>query len=79
VGKAATNEALKLRATFWNNLAIGSALAGVLLPVYSFLKSGPDIITETEIARYVATTIMALVFSYMFRVWSNIIISRIVD
>jgi hypothetical protein len=37
VGKAAENERLKLRAVFWNNLSAGIALAGILVPLISYL------------------------------------------
>jgi hypothetical protein len=32
MGKMADNENLKLRATFWNNIAVGFGIAGVLAP-----------------------------------------------
>jgi hypothetical protein len=35
MGKAAENERIKLRATFYNNLAIGLILAGFFLPLLS--------------------------------------------
>jgi hypothetical protein len=33
MGKAAKNEGIKLRATFYNNIAIGLTLGGVFVPV----------------------------------------------
>ena len=32
MGKAAKNERIKLRATFYNNLAVGAAITGLLVP-----------------------------------------------
>jgi hypothetical protein len=40
MGKATDNERIKLRATFFNNLAVGLILAGVLIPYLGILDSG---------------------------------------
>ena len=42
MSKAADNERIKLRATFYNNLAIGLFVAGVLLPYFAVLTKVPD-------------------------------------
>ncbi len=43
MGKVADNEQRKLRATFWNNLAVGAVLAGIVIPYLSyFTKSSPN-------------------------------------
>ena len=40
--KAAENEQRKLKATFWNNLAVGAALTGFILPLlWTFAVRGP--------------------------------------
>jgi hypothetical protein len=39
----AKNEAIKLRANFWNNLSVGILLTGVLIPVLSFFEDSPEI------------------------------------
>jgi hypothetical protein len=36
--KAAENEQRKLKATFWNNLAVGAALTGFILPYLGHLQ-----------------------------------------
>jgi hypothetical protein len=40
MGKAAKNEAIKLAATFFNNLSVGLFLAGVFIPYLGFLQGG---------------------------------------
>jgi hypothetical protein len=43
MGKAADNERIKLRATFFNNIAVGLSITGVLVPYLAFIQSGvPD-------------------------------------
>jgi hypothetical protein len=39
----AKNQAIKLRANFWNNLSVGMLLTGVLIPVLSFFQNYPEI------------------------------------
>jgi hypothetical protein len=38
MGKAADNERVKLSAMFWNNLAVGAALTGVIGPGFGLLR-----------------------------------------
>jgi len=33
-----TNEQIKLRATFWNNLAIATVVGGIFLPFYNYYR-----------------------------------------
>jgi hypothetical protein len=40
MGKAAKNEAIKLAATFFNNLSVGLFLAGVFIPYLGFIQAG---------------------------------------
>ena len=42
MGKAAENEQHKLRATFYNNIAITAAASGVLLPVFGLITKYGD-------------------------------------
>jgi hypothetical protein len=54
MGKAARNELLKLRATFWNNLAVGVTLAGILVPYLQLqLAAGDARATANEILDHV--------------------------
>src|SRR5580700_3025008 len=41
MGKPLSKEQLKLSATFYNNLAVGSALGGVLIPLYGLYRDVP--------------------------------------
>jgi hypothetical protein len=38
MGKAARNEHIKLRAAFYNNIAIGLTMGGIFIPVLSAYK-----------------------------------------
>jgi len=49
MGKAADNERAKIRATFWNNMAVGLSMTGLVLPyisIYSTGEEGRQFITE---------------------------------
>ncbi len=43
MGKAADNESIRLRATFYNNLAAGLILTGILLPGMAFTQVGYEL------------------------------------
>jgi hypothetical protein len=38
MGKAADNERIKLDAAFYNNIAVGTVIAGVLAPYFAFFQ-----------------------------------------
>jgi hypothetical protein len=40
MGKAAENERIKLKATFFNNVSVGLTVTGVFVPYLAFLQSG---------------------------------------
>lgn len=44
MGKAAENEKIKLRAAFYNNMAVGAVVAGALLPLVNFYQKDQTII-----------------------------------
>jgi hypothetical protein len=81
VSKTAENEAIKLKATFYNNVAVGLMLAGVLIPYLSILQSTPEIeqwlnsvgsvgVTRTELQRimiFVGSIFVALFVAVIFR------------
>lgn len=81
MGKAADNERKKLRATFYNNLAVGTLLGAVYLPMISFLytpiaqlrPSGDDV-------WYTAVGFVgALAVGVLMRVKANQIIKTVED
>ncbi|MEA2878004.1 MAG: hypothetical protein QOF14_3200 [Hyphomicrobiales bacterium] len=41
MGKAAGNEQIKLKAAFYNNLAVGSVIAGLAVPYINLMLSAP--------------------------------------
>jgi len=61
MGKAADNERAKLWATFYNNLAVGTALTGFIIPylaIFGTTSSGPSILS-VEIWRAMLTLLFA--------------------
>jgi hypothetical protein len=42
MGKAADNEAIKLRATYFNNLAVGTLLGGFVIPYIALFQRYPE-------------------------------------
>jgi hypothetical protein len=43
MGKAADNEAIKLRATYFNNLAVGTLLGGFVIPYIALFQRYPEV------------------------------------
>jgi hypothetical protein len=39
MGKAADNEKIKLRAVFYNNIAVGLCIAGAIAPIFSVIEA----------------------------------------
>jgi len=48
MGKAADNEALKLSAMFYNNVAVGAIIAGVVIPAVGFYQHHETFISFIE-------------------------------
>ena len=48
MGKAADNEALKLSAMFYNNVAVGAIIAGVVIPAVGFYQNHETFISFIE-------------------------------
>jgi hypothetical protein len=38
IGKAATNERIKLRATYYNNVAVGATITGSIVPFLAYAR-----------------------------------------
>jgi hypothetical protein len=93
VGKVADNEELKLRATFYNNLAVGVAIGGFFLPYLAmlqrfgevkatilFIVSGVgDSADVRSTALLVLTFVGAFAFSIHFRATAHRLIQKIQD
>ena len=65
MGKAAENEKLKLKAAFYNNVAVGAVIGGVFLPLDNFYRQHEtiaDFLNQTpwsEIYRYLLPIMLA--------------------
>ena len=80
--KIAKNEALKLRASFYNNLAVGLFVAAVLLPSIAFLQLTPEDLSK--IPRGIAlnalfATLAAAALAALSRQHAEKIIQTLID
>jgi hypothetical protein len=70
------NERIKLRATFYNNLAVGAAVTGLLVPYVAiwarFVRASPSAeLTELISPDAVLSMIGALLLTILFRMRSD--------
>lgn len=84
MGKLAENEELKLRATFYNNVAVGCAVAGVVVPFLQIYQtiSAEDFYTLVPPQKYwQSLLILALAFllAASFRIVATRIILKMQD
>jgi hypothetical protein len=78
MGKAADNERIKLRTTFYNNIAIGLFVAGGIIPC--LLAATQEIPLSSPKGGLIASgSVLALIFAFMFRVYADRIVSKIAD
>jgi hypothetical protein len=79
MGKTAENERIKLKATFYNNLAIGCLLSGVVAP-YVLLMYAPLDVFASMITRYVlGGMIGCAICGLLLRLAADVVIRRIED
>ena len=89
MGKGAENERIKLKATYLNNLAVGMALAGVLVPYLAFVQTWQPIhgfpvilydwVGDGQARIKVLVVLITLSFSRWFRHKANKEIQKIQD
>jgi hypothetical protein len=89
MGKAAENERIKLKATYFNNLAVGLALAGVFVPYLAFAQTWQPIhgfpailydwVGDEQVHTKILAVLIALSFSRWFRYKANKEIQKIQD
>jgi hypothetical protein len=85
MGKMANNERLKLRALFYNNLAVGAVVGGVILPFVNFYEQHLTVIeffsneTVLHLAQVLAPIAMALMAASWARSRANLYISQLID
>jgi hypothetical protein len=80
MGKAADNEQIKLRATAYNNIAVGLALGGVLLPYLSLILKGDEFLAWFWSVMNGASTISAteiekiilVLFAFVLAFWGAV-------
>jgi hypothetical protein len=85
MGKAADNEAIKLRATFYNNLAVGAALAGVIVPIVTFYQTHNSIAefvsqnSFLQLYRFALPFVLGIGTAGIARTWADSTIQKLLD
>lgn len=66
MGKTADNERIKLRATYYNNISVGVAVAGVLVPCLVLYNQQIDVSSQQGLVAF-TTILVALVGALLLR------------
>jgi len=81
-GKAAKNEKIKLRATYFNNVAVGATITGAIIPFLAYAREliqSDDQFTPAEFAVTVLLITAAGLVAAMCRVQANSTLSKLED
>ena len=95
MGKAADNERIKLRATYYNNVSVGLLLAGGLIPYLAFFRDAGEFefrfsqmwngiapVTDAELKKLIGGA-MAVIAAFwgarLTRRWADQEIEKIID
>lgn len=82
MGKAAENERTKLRATFYNNVAVGATITGSIVPFLAYAREmvqKDDEFTLPEITVTLLLIAAAATVAGAFRYYANRVISKVED
>jgi hypothetical protein len=82
MGKAANNEKLKLKATYFNNVAVGATITGGIVPFLAYareLVQADDRFTPTELGITVLIIAVAGLVAAACRFQANSTLSKVVD
>jgi hypothetical protein len=82
MGKAASNEKIKLRALYFNNVAVGATIAGSIVPLLAYAREyvqPDDQFTRAELGVTVLLIVVALAVAGACRFRANAIVSKVED
>lgn len=85
MGKAADNEKLKLRASFYNSLAVGAAGAGVIVPLVSFYHEHWTVVqfvrdtSALDLYHYLLPAVVGVCAAGILRTLADGVLQRISD
>ena len=82
MGKAARNEKKKLKATFYNNLAVGATMAGFIVPLLAYareLLQRDDEFTTTEMIVTCGAMLVAALVAVFCRAQATWAVSEMED
>jgi ABC-type sulfate transport system permease component len=85
MGKAAHNETIKLRAAFWNNLAVTLLATAIIIPMYAVLYSQTRFMSIGEVVGdqmfwpALTTAGLAIGVAFVLRSFAGAILSHVQD
>jgi hypothetical protein len=81
MGKTAKNERAKLTASYFNNIAVAAAVAGVVVPYFNFLQGDRSSsgLTHLQIGFYAAEAVTAFLVSGSCHMLARTFVSDVED
>jgi len=80
MGKAADNERLRLRASFYNNVGVGALVGGVLLPYLAIHQISPNTVIDLQWAyKFLVPMALAFAVAIAVRIRAEAPVRRIKD
>ena len=82
MGKAASNEKIKLRALYFNNVAVGATIAGSIVPLLAYareLAQGDNQFTPAEFGFTILLIMVAAAVAAACRFQANSTLSKLED
>jgi hypothetical protein len=76
------NERIKLKATFWNNLAVAAVVTGVVVPVIGVYQD--DNLWNAPVFsglawRFIVALTPAIIFAFAFRAYANYLMTTLTE
>jgi hypothetical protein len=75
-----TNEQIKLRATFWNNLAVATVAGGIFLPFYNYFRDPSHpfwTLNRTDMVPGVIAALLAVIAMVLMRLHARRTLARL--
>jgi hypothetical protein len=82
MGKAASNEKIKVRALYFNNVAVGATIAGSIVPLLAYAREliqSDNQFTPAELGITVLLVAVAAVVAAASRFYASAILSKLED
>ena len=86
MGQAADNERVKLRATFYNNLAVASVVTGLVIPIFTVLYTEAlqnmpltQVVQHNMFWPVLIAIVTVLFFAFVMRAFADTLLLQIKD